>query len=102
LSTGMISEKTDVFSYGIMLLELITGQQTFDPARLVNDDYVMLLDWVTTMMFNLLFILCLGWINVTIHHYIRSTQPSWIYLSLIPWYTSDTVFHNFICVAVLR
>ncbi|RRT70359.1 hypothetical protein BHE74_00001281 [Ensete ventricosum] len=46
LSTGKSSEKTDVFGYGIMLLELITGQRAFDLARLANDDDVMLLDWV--------------------------------------------------------
>ena len=48
LSTGKSSEKTDVFGYGIMLLELITGQRAFDLARLANDDDVMLLDWVCT------------------------------------------------------
>ncbi|KAG6494755.1 hypothetical protein ZIOFF_042516 [Zingiber officinale] len=47
LSTGKSSEKTDVFGYGIMLLELITGQRAFDLARLANDDDVMLLDWVS-------------------------------------------------------
>ena len=46
LSTGKSSEKTDVFGYGVMLLELITGQRAFDPARLANDDDVMLLNWV--------------------------------------------------------
>lgn len=48
LSTGKSSEKTDVFGYGIMLLELITGQRAFDLARLANDDDVMLLDWVSS------------------------------------------------------
>jgi somatic embryogenesis receptor kinase 1 len=46
LSTGKSSEKTDVFGYGIMLLELITGERAFDFSRLANDDDVMLLDWV--------------------------------------------------------
>ncbi|KAJ8752161.1 hypothetical protein K2173_003769 [Erythroxylum novogranatense] len=50
LSTGKSSEKTDVFGYGIMLLELITGQRAFDLARLVNDDDVMLLDWVKALL----------------------------------------------------
>ncbi|KAJ0790653.1 putative transferase, protein kinase RLK-Pelle-LRR-II family [Helianthus annuus] len=51
LSTGKSSEKTDVFGYGIMLLELITGQRAFDLARLANDDDVMLLDWVSILTF---------------------------------------------------
>ncbi|KAI8532247.1 hypothetical protein RHMOL_Rhmol11G0198200 [Rhododendron molle] len=46
LSTGKSSEKTDVFGYGVMLSELITGQRAFDLARLANDDDVMLLDWL--------------------------------------------------------
>ncbi|MBA0843133.1 hypothetical protein Goarm_000347, partial [Gossypium armourianum] len=33
LSSGRASEKTDVFGYGIMLLELITGQKAVDIAR---------------------------------------------------------------------
>ncbi|KAJ6804612.1 LRR receptor kinase BAK1-like [Iris pallida] len=50
LSTGKCSEKTDVFGYGITLLELITGQRAFDLARLANDDDVMLLDWVKGLL----------------------------------------------------
>ncbi|KAL3523588.1 hypothetical protein ACH5RR_016422 [Cinchona calisaya] len=50
LSTGRCSEKTDVFGYGVMLLELITGQRTFDVARLANDEDVMLLDWVKGLL----------------------------------------------------
>ncbi|BFI20749.1 hypothetical protein MPTK1_7g15980 [Marchantia polymorpha subsp. ruderalis] len=46
LSTGKSSEKTDVYGYGIMLLELITGQRAYDFQRLANDDDLMLLDWV--------------------------------------------------------
>ncbi|KAM7485617.1 hypothetical protein LguiA_001626 [Lonicera macranthoides] len=47
LSTGKISEKIDVFGYGVMLLELITGQRAVDLARLNDDDDdVLLLDWV--------------------------------------------------------
>lgn len=47
LSTGRSSEKSDVFGYGVMLLELITGQRAYDLARLDKDDEVMLLDWVS-------------------------------------------------------
>nr|ABK25941.1 unknown [Picea sitchensis] len=50
LSTGKSSEKTDVFAYGIMLLEIITGQRAFDLARLASDDDIMLLDWVKGML----------------------------------------------------
>jgi brassinosteroid insensitive 1-associated receptor kinase 1 len=46
MSTGRSSEKTDVFGYGIMLLELVTGQRAFNVSRLATDEDVMLLDWV--------------------------------------------------------
>ncbi|CAL4907616.1 unnamed protein product [Urochloa decumbens] len=50
LSTGKCSQKSDVFGYGMMLLELITGQRAFDLARLANDEDVMLLDWVKGLL----------------------------------------------------
>lgn len=46
LSTGRSSDKTDVYGYGIMLLEIITGQRAFDLARLASNEDVMLLSWV--------------------------------------------------------
>ncbi|XP_023537157.1 protein NSP-INTERACTING KINASE 3-like [Cucurbita pepo subsp. pepo] len=45
LSTGQSSEKTDVFGFGILLLELITGQKALDFGRGANQKGVML-DWV--------------------------------------------------------
>ncbi|KAK1320319.1 Protein NSP-INTERACTING KINASE 3 [Acorus calamus] len=42
---GQSSEKTDVFGYGILLLELITGQKALDFGRAANQKGVML-DWV--------------------------------------------------------
>ncbi|GKV32372.1 hypothetical protein SLEP1_g40984 [Rubroshorea leprosula] len=49
-STGKCSVKTDVFGYGIMLLELISGQQASDLAQLACDDDVVLLDWVKELL----------------------------------------------------
>ncbi|KAJ9670107.1 hypothetical protein PVL29_026577 [Vitis rotundifolia] len=46
LSTGKSSERTDVFGYGIMLLELVTGQPAIDFSRLEEDDDILLLDYV--------------------------------------------------------
>ncbi|PPD75678.1 hypothetical protein GOBAR_DD27391 [Gossypium barbadense] len=40
------SERTDVFGYGIMLLELVTGQRAIDFSRLEDEDDVLLLDYV--------------------------------------------------------
>lgn len=48
LSTGQSSEKTDVFGFGILLLELITGQKALDFGRAANQKGVML-DWVLSL-----------------------------------------------------
>ncbi|XP_038892715.1 protein NSP-INTERACTING KINASE 2-like isoform X2 [Benincasa hispida] len=45
LSTGQSSEKTDVFGYGILLLELITGQRALEFGKAANQKGAML-DWV--------------------------------------------------------
>lgn len=48
LSTGQSSEKTDVFGFGILLLELITGHKALDFGRAANQKGVML-DWVHSL-----------------------------------------------------
>ncbi|KAB1206553.1 Protein NSP-INTERACTING KINASE 1 [Morella rubra] len=45
LSTGQSSEKTDVFGFGILLLELISGQRALEFGKAANQKGVML-DWV--------------------------------------------------------
>jgi serine/threonine protein kinase len=50
LSTGKSSERTDVFGYGIMLLELVTGQRAIDFSRLEEEDDVLLLDHVSPFL----------------------------------------------------
>lgn len=46
LSTGQSSEKTDVFGFGILLLELISGQKALEFGKTGNQKGV-LLDWVS-------------------------------------------------------
>lgn len=48
LSTGQSSEKTDVFGFGILLLELITGMRAFEFGKTVNQKGAML-EWVSTL-----------------------------------------------------
>ncbi|CAL9053749.1 unnamed protein product [Musa banksii] len=48
LSTGQSSEKTDVYGFGILLLELITGQKTMSSGN-GNVQKGMILDWVKTL-----------------------------------------------------
>jgi hypothetical protein len=56
LSTGQSSEKTDVFGYGVLLLELITGQRAFEFGRLSNHNDMMLLDWVNCLQLSFCFV----------------------------------------------
>jgi serine/threonine protein kinase len=42
-ASGKLTEKSDVFSYGVMLLELITGKKPVDPSSAMEDSLV---DWV--------------------------------------------------------
>ncbi|KAI3731454.1 hypothetical protein L1987_62642 [Smallanthus sonchifolius] len=46
LSTGQSSEKTDVFGFGILLLELITGQKALDFGKTADNQKGVMLDWV--------------------------------------------------------
>ncbi|GFP91698.1 probable LRR receptor-like serine/threonine-protein kinase at5g45780 [Phtheirospermum japonicum] len=50
LSTGQSSEKTDVFGFGVLLLELVTGLKALD-AHAANGQVQkgMILDWVKTL-----------------------------------------------------
>ncbi|KAJ8761848.1 hypothetical protein K2173_005420 [Erythroxylum novogranatense] len=48
LSTGQSSEKTDVFGFGILLLELLTGQKALDAGN-GQVQKGMILDWVRTL-----------------------------------------------------
>lgn len=49
LSTGQSSEKTDVFGFGILLLELITGMRALEFGKTVNQKGAML-DWVKKIL----------------------------------------------------
>ncbi|KAJ3695592.1 hypothetical protein LUZ60_000969 [Juncus effusus] len=50
LSLGVLSDKVDVYAYGITLLELVTGQGPFSLARLARDEDVLLLHWVASLV----------------------------------------------------
>ncbi|EEF40848.1 proline-rich receptor-like protein kinase PERK4 [Ricinus communis] len=46
-SSGKLTEKSDVFSFGVMLLELITGKKPVDPTNAMEDSLV---DWARPLL----------------------------------------------------
>ena len=55
LSTGQSSEKTDVFGFGILLLELITGQTALEFGKAANQKGAML-DWVRNLQKGIIYL----------------------------------------------
>ncbi|CAM6059965.1 unnamed protein product [Sphagnum tenellum] len=41
---GQLSEKVDVFSFGVLVLEIVTGRKNIEP--ILNEDQTYLLEWV--------------------------------------------------------
>ncbi|KAG6400305.1 hypothetical protein SASPL_137131 [Salvia splendens] len=49
-STGMLNERSDVYSFGILVMEIITGRNPVDYGRPTGE--VNLVDWLKTMVSN--------------------------------------------------
>jgi len=44
-SRGQLSEKVDVFSFGVLVLEIVSGRKNIEPN--LNEDQTYLLEWVS-------------------------------------------------------
>ncbi|KAK1404821.1 Protein kinase domain-containing protein [Heracleum sosnowskyi] len=49
-NTGLLNEKSDIYSFGVLLLEAITGRDPVDYSRPANE--VNLVEWLKTMVGN--------------------------------------------------
>lgn len=49
-STGMLNERSDVYSFGILIMEIVTGRSPVDYSRPQGE--VNLVDWLKTMVTN--------------------------------------------------
>ncbi|XAR53620.1 Non-specific serine/threonine protein kinase [Bertholletia excelsa] len=48
--TGKLDEKTDVYSFGVLLMEIITGKTPLDYYTIGTEEEVSLLDWLKSMV----------------------------------------------------
>jgi serine/threonine protein kinase len=91
LSTGKSSERTDVFGYGIMLLELVTRQRAIDFSRLEEED-VLLLDHVSPFLSPIIDSVKL----FTLKYHLESTRAVvWRYFCV--WKGSIPSYYFFAC-----
>lgn len=51
-SSGKLTDKSDVFSFGVVLLELITGRKPVDPTQPLGDESLVEWVWIRHLTFS--------------------------------------------------
>lgn len=76
IRTGQLTVKTDVYSFGVFLLELITGRRAVDSSRPTSEQ--VLVNWVCTKFLfyytTYILIICLP---IEFHISLRATPHTW-------------------------
>ena len=49
-SSGKLTDRSDVFSFGVVLLELITGRKPVDPRQPLGDESLVEWVWIITVL----------------------------------------------------
>lgn len=81
-TSGKLTEKSDVFSYGVVLLELITGRKPVDSSQPLGDESLV------------------EWVNLSLSLHLVLAVPAFYSLVLSMYTQYDLVDHSYSATAI--